>query len=160
MLDIKPFQGTLHQSMCGPSSLKMVFDYYGYNKSEDEIAQMSGTTKELGTSAEGLQKTAQMVGLQARIHDNSTFEDIKGWLDKKVPVIVDWFAPGGTEEVGDGHYSVVVDLDDTFIYLQDPEVGKLRKIEREEFMRVWFDFTGKYIDEGNVVVRRIIAIYK
>ena len=32
VLPVKPFQETLHQSMCGPASLKMVFDYYGIEK--------------------------------------------------------------------------------------------------------------------------------
>lgn len=164
MLDIKPFQETLYEGMCGPASLKMIFDYYGLEKSEKEIAKMCGTTKELGTTGEGIQKAAQSLGLKAEIKDNSTFENIQIWLDRKVPVIVDWFTKGRIdcpeEEVPDGHYSVVVGLDDEYIYLQDPEIGKLRKIKRRDFMKVWFDFDGMHIDKNNLVIKRIIAIYK
>ncbi len=164
LLPVKPFQETLHQSMCGPASLKMVFDYYDYDKTEKDIAEMCGTTDELGTNAEGIQKAAQMIGLRAEIKDGSTFEDIQKWLDKKVPVIVNWFTRGRADyedsEVADGHYSVVVGLDDEFIYLQDPEIGKLRKVEREDFMKVWFDFTGKHIDPHELIIRQLIAIYK
>jgi predicted double-glycine peptidase len=84
--------------------------------------------------------------------------------EKKVPVIVNWFTRGRIdypeEDVPDGHYSVVVGLDEEFIYLQDPEIGKLRKIEREDFMKVWFDFKGKYIDPNELIVRQLIAIEK
>ena len=40
LLDVKPFQETLNADMCGPASLKIVLEYYGVNKSEDELAQL------------------------------------------------------------------------------------------------------------------------
>ena len=80
-----------------------------------------------------------------------------------MPVIVDWFTRGrcdyGESEVADGHYSVVIGLDDEYIYLQDPEIGGERKIKRNDFMKVWFDFAGEYIDPNELIIRQIIAIY-
>ncbi len=150
--------------MCGPASLKMVFDYYGFEKSEQEIAKLCGTTDELGTDDQGIKKAAEELGFKVEIKIDSTFEDIQMWLDKKVPVIVNWFTRGRTDyedsEVADGHYSVVVGLDDEFIYLQDPEIGKLRKIEKDDFMKVWFDFTGEYINPDELIIRQLIAVYK
>jgi len=164
LLPVKPFQETLHQSMCGPASLKMVFDYYGIEKSELELAKLAGTTDDLGTDDQGIKKAAEELGFKVEIKNNSTFKDIQGWLDKKVPVIVNWFTRGRADyedsEVADGHYSVVVRLDQEFIYIQDPEIGKLRKIEKEDFMKVWFDFTGEYIKSDELIVRQLIAIYK
>ncbi|OGZ73109.1 MAG: hypothetical protein A2908_01090 [Candidatus Staskawiczbacteria bacterium RIFCSPLOWO2_01_FULL_38_12b] len=163
VLPVKPFQETLHQSMCGPASLKMVFDYYGIEKSEKEIELLCDKT-ELGTSDQGIKKAAESTGFKAEVKNNSSFEDIQEWLDKKVPVIVNWFTRGRVDyedsEVADGHYSVVVGLDAEFIYLQDPEIGKLRKIEKSDFMKVWFDFTGKYINPSELIVRQVIAIYQ
>jgi len=90
--------------------------------------------------------------------------DIKKWLDKKAPVIVNWFTRGRKDyadsEVADGHYSVVAGIDEQFIYLQDPEIGKMRKIKRHDFMRVWFDFKGDYIKPKELIIRQIIAIHK
>lgn len=150
--------------MCGPASLKMVLGYYGIEKLEQEIAKMCGVDEELGMDDETIKRVAEELGFRVEIKNNSTFEDIQHWLDKKAPVIVNWFTRGRADyedsEVADGHYSVVVGLDDKFIYLQDPEIGKLRKIEREDFMKVWFDFTGKYIDPKELVIRQLIAIYK
>ena len=164
LLPVKPFQETLFKSMCGPASLKMVFDYYGIEKSEEEIAKLAGTTDDLGTDDQGIKKAAESLGLKVEIRNESSFKDIQSYLDKKVPVIVNWFTRGRIDyddsQVPDGHYSVVVGLDGEFIYLQDPEIGKLRKINKSDFMKVWFDFTGEYINPSELVVRQLIAIYK
>ena len=161
LLPVKPFRET--PNMCGPASLKMVFDYYEVNKTEKEIAKMCGTT-ELGTSGKAMKLTAESLGFNVKIKTKSNFEDIQHWLNKKVPVIVDWFTRGGDNytdsDIADGHYSVVVGLDNKYIYLQDPEIGRVRKIKRDDFMVVWFDFNGKYINPKELVIRQIIVIYK
>jgi len=164
LLSVKPFQETLFKSMCGPASLKMVFDYYGIEKSEEEIAKMCNVDENLGTDDKTLKRVAQELGFTVKIKNGSSFADIQIWLDKKIPVIVNWFTRGRIDyddsEVPDGHYSVVVGLDNEFIYLQDPEIGKLRKIERKDFMKVWFDFSGEYIKSDELIIRQLIAIYK
>lgn len=165
LLPIKSFQETLHSGMCGPASLKMVLAYYGVEKTEKELAQLCGTDPNLGTTDESIKRAAESLGLKVEIHNNSTFNDIQQWLDKKVPVIVNWFTRGRIDyddsEVPDGHLSVVVGLDDENIYLQDPEIGALRKIARDDFMKVWFDFTGEYITSWEeMILRQLIAIHK
>lgn len=164
LLFIKPFQETLHASMCGPASLKMVLAYYGVERTEEELAELCKTDPDLGTSAENIQEATESLGFTVKIKNNSTFEDIQAWLDKKVPVIVNWFTRGRIDypesDVPDGHLSVVVGLDEQYIYLQDPELGKLRKIPRDDFMKVWFDFKGEYINPNELIIRQIIAIYK
>lgn len=163
-LDVKPFQETLHASMCGPASLKIVLDYYGINKDEEELAQLAGTTSDLGTDDEGIATTAKSFGFGVLIKNESNFSDIEEWLKRDVPVIVNWFTRGRADydssEVADGHYSVVAGLDDTYIYIQDPEIGEMRKIERDDFLSVWFDFTGEYINAEELIIRQIIAIYR
>lgn len=87
--------------------------------------------------------------------DLAEFDDIKKWLDKKVPPIVDWFSQD------EGHYSVVVGLDDQKIYLRDPELTRRRELKRENFKRVWFDFPDDFIKtRSDLIIRRLIAIYK
>lgn len=164
ILDVKPFQETLHASMCGPASLKIVLDYYGINKNEEELAQLAGTMSDLGTDDKGIADAAKSFGFEVSIKNESNFSDVEEWLKKDVPVIVNWFTRGRADyessEIADGHYSVVAGLDDTHIYIQDPEIGELRKIERDDFLRVWFDFTGEYIKSDELVIRQIIAIYR
>lgn len=150
--------------MCGPASLKIVLDYYGIQKSEKELAKLCCVDKELGVDDKDIKKVAEQLGFKVIIKNNSTFKDIEKWLDKKVPVIVDWFTKGRQEysesEVVDGHYSVVAGLDDKYIHIQDPEIGKIRKLKRNDFMHVWFDFEGSYIKPSELIIRQIIVITK
>ena len=163
-LKVKPFQETLRQNMCGPASLKIVFDYYGIKKLEKEIAKICKVDKNLGADDKTLKMVAEKFGFKVKVKNNSNFKDIEIWLKKGIPVIVDWFTRGRNDysesDVADGHYSVAVGLDGKFIYLQDPEIGKIRKIKKENFMAVWFDFKGKYIKSNELIIRQIIAIYK
>ncbi len=163
MLKVKPFQETLGVGMCGPASLKILLFYYGIEKSEKELAKLCGTKKDLGTDDQGIKKAAESFGFKVKIKNNSSFRDIEMWLEKDVPVIVNWFTRGRIDytdaDVSDGHYSVVCGLDNKYIYLQDPETGNMRKLDKEDFMTVWFDFTGKYIKSNELIIRQIIAIY-
>ena len=154
MLDIKPFRQS--PAFCGPACLKMVLKYYGINKSEKELANLSGSRPAKGVGVEGLLKAAKALGFKGHVKDFSEIKDIKEYvIKKKNPLIVDWFS------TDDGHYSVVVDIDDKNIYMQDPELGNLRTMDIETFKRVWFDFTGDFLETKNdIIIRRMIAIYK
>jgi predicted double-glycine peptidase len=162
MLELAPFQETLHESMCGPASLKIVLEYFGVHKGEEELAALMRKT-DIGSDAAGFVRAAGALGFEADVRDNSDFDDIRKWLDKRVPVIVDWFTRGRADyadsEVADGHYSVVSGLDDEYIYLQDPEIGGMRKIGRNDFKKVWFDFAGEFITPDELIVRQLIAVY-
>lgn len=164
MLSLEPFQETLNAGMCGPASLKIVLAYYGVEKSEQELAKMCGTDEDLGTDDQGLKRAVEQLGFTVEIKNESSFEDIEAWLEKGVPVIVNWFTRGRTDyddsAVSDGHYSVVAGLDDEHIYLQDPEIGAVRKLAREDFLTVWFDFKGKHIQADELIIRQSIAIYQ
>lgn len=164
MLKIESFQETLNASMCGPASIKIVLDYYGIEKSENELAKLCKVDKNLGVEDKIIKRVAEQLGFKVIIENDSNLKDIEKWLDKKVPVIVDWFTKGRLDysesEVADGHYSVVAGLDDKYIYLQDPEIGRIRKLKRDDFMRVWFDFKGEYIKPSELIIRQIIAIYR
>ncbi len=164
MLNVKPFQETLHGGYCGPASLKMVLNYYGRDKSEEEIAVQCKRDPDLGTTDIALKQVAENYGFEVIIQDKASFDDLKHWLDRKVPVIVNWFTRGRSNysdsEVPDGHYSVVIGLDANNIYLQDPEIGNIRTISRDNFLKVWFDFKSSHIQSWeDLILRQIIAIY-
>ena len=62
-LKVKPFQETLRQNMCGPASLKIVFDYYGIKKLEKEIAKICKVDKNLGADDKTLKMVAEKIRL-------------------------------------------------------------------------------------------------
>jgi predicted double-glycine peptidase len=148
--------------MCGPASLKIVLNYYNIEKTERELAELMGKTED-GTDEKGFAKAAEDLGLDIEIQNESSFADIQKWIDKSIPVIVDWFTRGRADysdsEIADGHYSVVAGLDEKFIYLQDPEIGGIREMGKDDFIKVWFDFSGKYISPNELIIRQLIAVY-
>jgi len=154
MLKVKPFKQTT--GFCGPVSLRMVLDYFGIKKSEKELAKLSDCSKSKGVEAEGLLKAVKKFGLKGFIKDFSEISDIRKYiLERKIPVIVDWFS------VDEGHYSEEVGINNKNIYLQDPELGKVRKLEINDFKRIWFDFPGSFLKSKNdLIIRRLIVIYK
>jgi predicted double-glycine peptidase len=162
-LKVESFQETLHDNMCGPASLKIILSYFGVEKSEQELAELVGKTN-LGTNDTGIKFAAEALGFKVAINNESSFDDIQKWLDRGVPVIVNWFTRGRADytnsDVADGHYSVVSGLDQNNIYLQDPEIGEERTINRNDFMKVWFDFTGDIIRPDELILRQLIAIYR
>ncbi|MFA4880250.1 MAG: C39 family peptidase [Candidatus Doudnabacteria bacterium] len=163
-LKVKSFQETLNAGMCGPASLKILLSYYGIKRDEKELADLCGTKKGLGTDDQGIKRVAESLGFKVKIKNNSSFKDIERWLDKDVPIIVNWFTRGRADytdaDVPDGHYSVVCGIDDQSIYLQDPEIGRIRKIKKNDFKRVWFDFSGELIKPNELIIMQMIAIYK
>jgi len=154
MLKVKPFRQKT--GFCGPASLKMVLDYFGVKKSERDLAKLTGCTKTKGVEAKNLLKAAEKLGFKGFIKDFSKIKDIKKYiLKKKIPVIVDWFSED------EGHYSVVAGIDNKNIYLQDPELGKVRKLKIHDFKRIWFDFPGRFLRSKNdIIIRRLIVIYR
>lgn len=140
---------------CGPTSLKMVLNYYGIDKTEKELARICQASPALGVPAQKLVDAAKSFGLRGFVKDNCEFSDIAHYVcDKKIPVIVDWF------QIDDGHYSVVTDINDKYIYLTDPYQGEPISIKKTKFYRVWFDFPGLYLQQKqDLILRRIIVIY-
>lgn len=153
MLDVKPYRQK--PELCGPASLKMVLDFFGIEKSENELAKMCGYKTSKGVALEGLLKATKGLGLKTFYKDFAKIKDLKSYvIDRKIPVIVDWFS------TDDGHYSVVVDIDDKNIYMQDPELGGLKIMDLETFKRVWFDFTGNFLkSKDQLIIRRLIVIF-
>mgnify|MGYP001562672639 CR=1 FL=1 len=150
--------------MCGPATMKMLLDYFGVKKSEKELARLMKHSPKRGTDEKDARRVAKKFGFKILIKNNSSFAEIKKWLDRGVPVIVDWFARGRNDypylTVAEGHYAIVVGLDKEYIYLQDPEIGALCKYKKEDFLKVWFDFHGEYISPKKLYTRQIIVLYK
>jgi len=153
MLKVKPFRQS--PGLCGAASLKMVLGYYGIEKTETQLAKLLKSSPKTGTRAKNILKVAKSFGLKGLVKDRANLKDIKKYLDKKIPVIIDWFS---TDE---GHYSVAIGMDKKNIYLQDPELGAVRTLPLATFFTVWFDFPGDFIKSPkDIILRRMIVIYK
>ncbi|MEK6908817.1 MAG: cysteine peptidase family C39 domain-containing protein [Nanoarchaeota archaeon] len=145
MLNVKPMRQT--PSYCGPFCLKMVFDYYGKEIDEKEIAKVAGTIvndTNVGTSPFDMVNAAKHYGFNVKYIENSNLAQLREFVViKKIPVIINWFYEN------EGHYSVVVGIDKLNVYFIDPEDAHYKKISLSTFSKVWFDFKGEYIKSKN-----------
>lgn len=163
MINIYPFKQT-DDSRCGPAVIKMILSYYGIDALEEDICQRCEHTYELGCTDLQMKKAIESYGLGCAIIDNSDLADVEYWIRHKVPLIVDWFSPGDITSLGDmpnGHASIIVDIDVNNVYLLDPEIGAIRAILRDEFLRCWFDWReDPFIQRcDDLVLRQIMVVY-
>jgi predicted double-glycine peptidase len=156
-----------NDSLCGPACVRIVMEFYGLKASEKQIAKRCNHTYELGCTTEDMKKAAESYGFTAIIKNNATFNDIRSWLNKGVPVIVDWFTGSSglklsKSEVPNGHSSIIVGIDKNEVTMYDTEIGDYRRLKKEDFMRVWFDYKKQKItsEKDNLVIRQLMVIYK
>jgi hypothetical protein len=139
--------------LCGPAVLKSVLHYYGIHEDLEDITKKIKATPEKGIEAPELVRAAKQYGLKAFIDDDSSFKDIKKFLDQGCQVIVEWF------KADDSHYSVVEEVTDDEIAIMDPELGEVKYITHEEFEPMWFTFPHND-DHKKPADKRIIVMWK
>ena len=137
LMDV-PFHYQVNNYYCGPAALQMVFDYYGENVSQFEIADVARTvpyvtyTDEMRRAAHfsnmstsmGNEMTENITGYTARKLGygafemySMTLEQLKELIDQDFPMILlmRW-VPGEPY----GHYRVAVGYNATHVFLHDP----------------------------------------
>ena len=159
-LAIRSFKQT--RGMCGPACLNIVFAYFGRRVSQKKIAKACRSTLKSGTTGANLLRGAKKFGFAGQVSDHSNFRTIAKWLSRGVPVIVDWMSTVPTRASGHmacGHYSVVFGLEKRHIVLQDPAIGCRRRVSRQAFLNVWFDFKNIFPKQADdLVIRRMIIV--
>jgi len=139
-------QATNYQ--CGPAALQSAMAALGVDIKQDELAAVARTSKTTGTTPRMLAKAAIKFGVPAKVVSRMEIADLKSFSEKGIPVIVlyqawrdrgrpktDW-----KDDWDDGHYSVVIDVDEENIYLEDPGMhGRREKIPHQEFLDRWHD---------------------
>lgn len=132
---------------CGPTSLQAVLSYYGSDMRMDQLINMTNST-ENGTSPDNIAGAARQMGFSAEIKENMTLQDLQKSISRGIPVIIDCQAWSGnnttnqnwTADQEDGHYMVVIGIDDTNIYFEDPAIlGSRGYLSNQEFLDRWHD---------------------
>jgi len=131
---------------CGPASLRSIFYYYGVSVSEKELIDF-GNIGEEGTDFATMRKLANEYGFSFWSTYKGTIEDLKRWLNKKIPVLVCYQL--GNPSGHNGHYSIVYGIDNKYIWLSDPsnyyegdgkKFTENRKMTIKKFMKHWFEY--------------------
>ncbi|MHB8095913.1 MAG: C39 family peptidase [Candidatus Aminicenantales bacterium] len=157
---------------CGAAALQAVLCYWGIEAREDSLMKALGTNEEAGTSPDNILRVAGENGLQASIREGMTLEDLERSVRAGIPVIADIQAWMDTPESGfswageweDGHYVIVLGIDERNVYVEDPSLlGTRGVIPRPEFVDRWHDYEGApphdatdrdYIRAGIVIMGR------
>ncbi len=153
---VKPLKQKI--MMCGPASLEIVLKYYKNNQTQKELKKKLNSTILMGTTNVKMVEVAQSLGFNAQFKFNSSIKEIKELISNKIPPIIGWFSPEGGS-----HYSVVNGIDEKYIYIVDPKLDKIRKMEIEDFSKRWLDINWenlstikKFIDSFKVKLNNII----
>lgn len=154
---------------CGPSSISMILNYYGEQTTTDQIYKATGAGLGLITIAQ-MQKAITSHGYDSQFKQNVSIEELKGLLDKNIPVIA-LVHYGSLNSVQDktyksGHFFVVVGYRSDGYYVNDPNFkGEFRAhgdhhfFTKDEFEKAWSDC---YLDKNPnnsilIIVKRPVA---
>jgi predicted double-glycine peptidase len=135
-------QGTPYT--CGVAALQSVLAYYGEDWREDSLAHELKSTPEDGTDYHEIVRFAQSKGISVEVVEGMTLDTLKRHIAARKPVVVAFQAWGDKSDYSndwdDGHYSIVIGLDDKNVYLMDPSTaGNYTFIAIPEFMARWHD---------------------
>ncbi len=133
----------------GPTSLQAVLAYYGTNVNLDKLINSTNTTLENGTLPDNIAQAARQNGFNAQIQQNMTLQDLQQNINNGTPVIIDCQAwrsnttnlnVNWTNDTMDGHYMVVIGIDNQNVYFEDPAIlGSRGYISDQEFLDRWHD---------------------
>ncbi|MBI3130121.1 MAG: C39 family peptidase [Acidobacteria bacterium] len=136
---------------CGASALQAVLYYWRvYGGQESKLYPLLGTTPELGTPPEGLVAGARSFGLSAHLKEGVELAELRQALTTGQTVILNlqaWSeAPARKlpwkDRWEDGHYVVLVGMDETHLYVMDPSTGLgYAYLPIPEFLDRWHDRT-------------------
>jgi len=121
-------------SMCGPAAIRIAISYFGLVKSEEEIIELTKSTKKDGTSHRGILRALLKFDFSLCSSSDGTIDILRSHLKGGSPCIVG-FIKGRSD-----HFGIVYRISNTHVYLIDPEEERYLKIPLEDFLKQWHDY--------------------
>lgn len=144
-----PLVRQAHSYSCGAAALASVLRYFQvWDGPETKLYRPLGTSPAEGTLPERLAEVARTFGLRARVRQPMTIPALREALHKGRLVILElqaWPNPGApavpwASRWDDGHYVVLVALDDQYAYFMDPSTeGRYTYLALAELGPRWHD---------------------
>jgi predicted double-glycine peptidase len=132
---------------CGVAAVQTVLQYFGHWGYQDEYAAEMGTNAEEGTHPARILDCLRRRGLDARLAEGLSLDDLRRCVDEGTIVIVDFQAWSDTPnqdysaEWENGHYAVLVGYRGDRFYFDDPVLfGALGELTGEDLLRRWRDY--------------------
>jgi predicted double-glycine peptidase len=132
---------------CGSACLLAILAFYDlYDKNEKELTKELNTNSEDGTSLKAIKRVAEKHGLNCSVRKECDLDELKSSLSNGNPVILNFQAwskdkkPNWKKDWKDGHYAVLVGMDEENLYMRDPSIyNKVGTLPVKEFMDRWHD---------------------
>lgn len=144
-------------SACGPTAIKVVADYFEIKASAAYIKRLAKYDKNEGVSNSDIVRTLRLLHLKVQEKANASWKDLDKFNSKKHAVIVSWMFKGYI-----GHVSVLEKVTKTHIFLADSIEGKIIKLPKLVFLRLWMDYDGMWYPkkQSDIQLRWIALISK
>lgn len=139
---------------CGAAALLSILFYWRvHDGGESSLYARLDTTEKDGTEPVKLAEGARSFGLEARLQEGSSLDELRAALKRGETAILDLQA-WRTEETkkipwdrdwDDGHYVVLVGLDGDYAYVMDPSSsGAYAYLPLDELALRWHDFEDRH----------------
>ncbi len=122
-------------SACAPTCIEMVLSYFDVPHTIKQISDITDYKKAGGMYNRQVVSALQKFGLKTKVCKETPWETLKESNTPDSVVIVSWMLDGYI-----GHVSVVEKVDQKYIYLAEPTTGKILRIEKFKFLRLWLDY--------------------
>jgi predicted double-glycine peptidase len=136
---------------CGACALQAVLSYWGRDVDETELMKLLHTTSEEGTYPEDIVSGARALGFEAEARDHLTLDEVAQFTANGDPMIAlaqvwrsERNSPASVaDDWGNGHYIVVLGVDEDYVYFQDPYARMSKAFTpRQTFMDHWHQVMG------------------
>ncbi len=132
---------------CGPSAVQAVMAYYGEDFRESELIALLKTSKDEGTYIKDIVAFFHYKGFSTKEKHKMTTDELFGYIDKNIPVIVLIQAWGSEKDFqnhyrdcwNDGHFVVVIGYTEKKVLISDPALFNVGYIPVAEFVDRWHD---------------------
>jgi len=179
MIENVPFHYQIKDYYCSPACLEMVFDYYGPDINQTEIAEVAETT-EIGTiekykiraalfsnysDSNGTEIPGSINGYTARKFGYAAFagnfylSDLKNFINQDKPIIVSMSY--NFSHSYKFHSRVVIGYNDTHIFTLDPLSGMVN-FSNNDFLKLWYwrgINLGVYISPWIIQIEKTVFIH-
>jgi predicted double-glycine peptidase len=137
---------------CGAAALQAILSHWGKDLDEKELIELLHTSSETGTYVGDIVRVARMLDFKAELHENVTLPELHAALERGESVIVctqAWRSREDSdrsvqEDWEDGHYVVVLGMDEKYVYYQDPFIKRGKGfVTHKKFDESWHNVRGK-----------------
>lgn len=125
--DMKNYFVAQHPAYCGPASMEMALDIFGFSHDQDEIGEKANTTEEEGTEVEDLMETTEKLTddeVKCSFIEYDKISDLKDefktWFNDGALVIPNFYKPELFPDATTGHYVLSVGVEGDEILVVDP----------------------------------------